>query len=64
MKENFNRRLHRLHNSDLVAEMYYCGSLEKPTRIPEILKHGFSEEGNFTSVTSEEISIGAVMIKP
>ncbi|XP_041358936.1 uncharacterized protein LOC121375513 [Gigantopelta aegis] len=44
VKENFNRSRQKLHNCDLVTELYYCGSLERPMRIPEILRHGFSEE--------------------
>merc|ERR1719394_1418284 len=34
----------RMQDPAMVTELYYCGSLERPSRLPDILKNGFSEE--------------------
>ena len=34
-----------LKDPTMVIDLYYCGTLERPSRIKEILKSGFAEEG-------------------
>lgn len=42
-----------LNQPDMCTRLYYCGSLEKPNRIPEILKRGFTDEGIFDDFISK-----------
>ena len=35
----------------MVIDLYYCGTLERPQKIKEILKNGFSEDGKFFQLT-------------
>ena len=34
-----------LKDPAMVIDLYYCGTLERPHRIKDILKNGFTEEG-------------------
>ena len=39
-----------LKDPTMVIDLYYCGSLERPHRIKEILKNGFSQDGRSTQL--------------
>ena len=34
-----------LKDPTMVIDLYYCGTLERPERIKDILKNGFTEDG-------------------
>ena len=40
-----------LKDPTMVIDLYYCGTLERPQKIKEILKNGFSEDGKFSQQT-------------
>ncbi|KAH9523692.1 hypothetical protein Btru_040667 [Bulinus truncatus] len=44
MFDKFENSVRHLHDPSMVATLYFCGSLEKPSRLQHILTHGFSEE--------------------
>ncbi|OWF56345.1 uncharacterized protein LOC110449214 [Mizuhopecten yessoensis] len=41
--EDYKNKLSTLIDSSIVVDLYYCGTLEHPERIPDILTHGFTE---------------------
>ncbi|RUS86942.1 hypothetical protein EGW08_005267 [Elysia chlorotica] len=44
MRTRFKASLDSLQDPDMVTELYYAGSLEKPSRLGQILADGFSKE--------------------
>jgi hypothetical protein len=44
-KERFSDKVALLWDPNLVTRLYYCGSLENPHRLGEILRNGFTQEG-------------------
>ncbi|KAL5017294.1 hypothetical protein ScPMuIL_006883 [Solemya velum] len=42
-KEEFEKRVKSLKDSTLVINLYFCGTLERPERIKDILQSGFQE---------------------
>ena len=48
VKKAHREKMRTLKDPTMVIDMYYCGTLERPHRIKEILKNGFSEEGRTT----------------
>nr|KAI8754414.1 hypothetical protein BgiMline_012880 [Biomphalaria glabrata] len=40
----YEKTVRHLHDSSMITTLYFCGSLEKPSRLQHILTHGFSEE--------------------
>ncbi|KAK2144981.1 hypothetical protein LSH36_713g01000 [Paralvinella palmiformis] len=42
--ESYRSRLSSLNDPTFVTRLYFCGSLKKPDRLPEILHNGFSEQ--------------------
>ncbi|XP_060077768.1 uncharacterized protein LOC132557295 [Ylistrum balloti] len=41
--EDYKNKLSTLVDPSIVVDLYYCGTLEHPERIPDILTHGFTE---------------------
>ncbi|GFS09911.1 hypothetical protein ElyMa_006633800, partial [Elysia marginata] len=44
LRSKFKSSLDLLQDPDMVTELYYAGSLEKPSRLTHILANGFSED--------------------
>jgi len=44
LRSEFEKAIEGLQDPSMVTELYWCGSLERPNRIPQILKEGFKEE--------------------
>jgi len=45
VKKIYRDKIKSLKDPLMVLELYFCGTLEHPDRIKEILKNGFSEGG-------------------
>ena len=45
LEENFHQCVQSLQDPDMVTQLFYCGSLERPDRIKHIFSTGFTEEG-------------------
>lgn len=43
--ENYSSKIQSLGAGAMEMSLYYCGSLENPERIKDILKNGFSDKG-------------------
>jgi hypothetical protein len=52
VEEKFNKTIRAMSDPSMVAQLYFCGSLEKPHRCEEILGSGFSIDGVYDSVVS------------
>lgn len=50
VKKAYRDRVQKLNDPLMVLDLYFCGTLEHPERIKEILKGGFSERGNVDMV--------------
>ena len=46
VEEAISLSLQGLRDPHMVTRLYFCGTLERPNRIPNILSNGFSDEGN------------------
>ena len=51
MKKAHREKMKTLKDPTMVIDLYYCGTLERPQKIKEILKNGFSEDGKFSQLT-------------
>ena len=47
LNSQFQESIENMEDPNMVTELYYCGSLEKPSRLQQILKEGFKDEGVF-----------------
>lgn len=63
VQEHYVMRANQLKDPSVKMRLYYCGSLEHPDRIPEILKNGFSEGGKYKSVLTLTVIFIAIMNK-
>ena len=45
VKKAHREKMKTLKDPTMVIDLYYCGTLERPQKIKEILKNGFSEDG-------------------
>ena len=52
LEENFETRRKALNDPSMVAKLYFCGTLEHPERIEDILKNGFAEKGRCIYILS------------
>ncbi|KAK3091532.1 hypothetical protein FSP39_020563 [Pinctada imbricata] len=44
--EQYREKVKTLNNPSMITDLYFCGGLEHPDRIPEILKNGFKPSGS------------------
>ena len=44
-EEKFNSTVRAMKDPAMVAQLYFCGTLEKPHRCQDILSKGFAAEG-------------------
>ncbi|XP_005102219.2 uncharacterized protein LOC101854343 isoform X2 [Aplysia californica] len=44
LRAKFEGCMAAMHDPSMMTELYYCGSLEKPSRLSQVLKEGFREE--------------------
>jgi hypothetical protein len=52
-KKAYRAKVQSLKDPLMVLDLYFCGTLEHPERIKEILKEGFTERGrNYSFVFS------------
>jgi hypothetical protein len=46
--EKYRERIKKMRDPSLIVDLYFCGGLEHPERLNDVLKHGFSESGVYT----------------
>lgn len=51
VKKAYREKIKTLQDPLMVLDLYFCGTLEHPERIKEILKNGFTEERKKTQLS-------------
>lgn len=47
--EKYREQIKKMKDPSLIADLYFCGGLEHPERLNDILKYGFKESGQYSS---------------